>query len=162
MNQNSHFMEPGAVAFVPAWIILFITIITITMLKPKVFTQKIYLAIVIGSLMPALDDLLAFVVGPPFAHHSLFHSFIGVCLTWLIFSIFVKKSLVKYFVYGNLIHIFFNFFFDHLTLFFPFTYREFGLAHIIMVDTYWIKAIFYPAIFLLFGFSIFKYFSKYK
>ena len=85
MNPKAYYMKPGAVASIPGWIILFITILTIAILFPSLFLSNqtnlqypintFLFAFLIGSLLPTFDDLFAFLFGPPFAHHSLFHSF---------------------------------------------------------------------------------------
>lgn len=166
-------MESGAVAFVPGWIILLITVITLALFFPKLFSMSqktspsnifnpYLLAFIVGSLMPIFDDLLAFVFGPPFAHHSIFHSLIGPLITYLLFRLISTNQIARYALFGNLYHIMFNFYLDYVTLFFPFTYREFGLADIIGVSTYWLKVIHYPIIFLLFVFSIVRYFRTLK
>lgn len=174
INPSAHFMEAGSVAFIPGWIILLITIITLALLFPKLFsvTQKLasetrifnphLLAFILGSLMPVFDDLLTFIFGPPFAHHSLFHSFIGTATTYFLFRIIATREAAKYAFFGNLYHILFNFYLDYVTFFFPFSYREFGLTDIIRVSTYWLKAIHYPIILLLFVFSIVRYFRALK
>jgi len=175
MNSTAHFMQPGSVAFIPAWIILEITAITIVILFPQFFKGKLtkntfsnqvvstpFIAFIIGSLMPIFDDLFAFLFGPPFAHHSLFHSFFGVMITYILFRIISNSTYAKHAVLGNLLHIFFNFYFDYLTLFFPLTYQEFGLTDIIKVNTYFIKAVNYPIIFILFAFAILKFFHQQK
>lgn len=172
MNPQAHFMPPGAVAFIPGWIWLFIIILTLAMLFPKLFipnkvAQKTIvnpylLSFIIGSLMPIGDDLLAFLLGPPLAHHSLFHSLSGSLVTLVIFKIISTSQIAKYAFYGNLFHIFFNYYFDFVTLLFPFTYQEFGLTDIVKIHTYWIKTISYPAILLLFGLAILKFFIRYR
>lgn len=164
MHPKAHRMAPGTVAFIPGWVILFITILILAVLFPSLFPQpitvqskliNIYLfAFIIGSLMPTFDDLFAFLFGPPFAHHSLFHSFFGSILTFIIFFIFSDPEVAKYAFFGNIYHIFFNFYLDYVTPFFPFTYREFGLTDIIKISTYWIKVVNYPIILLLFAFAV--------
>lgn len=174
INPAAHFMEPGTVAFVPGWIILLITVITLTLLFPKLFLvnhklsseNKIFnsylLAFIVGSLMPVFDDLLAFIFASPFAHHSLFHSLLGVALTYFLFRVISTHPIAKYAFFGNLYHIFFNFYLDYVTFFWPFTYREFGFTEFVRVDTYWLKAVNYPIAFLLFMFSIVRYFRALK
>lgn len=172
MNPQAHFMPPGTVAFIPGWIWLFIIILTLAMLSPKLFIPKkadkeaiispYLLSFIIGSLMPIGDDLLTFLLGPPLAHHSLFHSILGSLITFTIFKLISTNQIAKYAFYGNLFHIFFNYYFDFVTLFFPFTYQEFGLTDIIKIHTYWIKAVSYPAILLLFGLAILKFFIQYR
>lgn len=162
-------MKPGTVAFVPGWIILFITILTLATLFPSFFQSEqiskqliinpFLFAFILGSLMPAFDDLLAFLFGPPFAHHSLFHSLIGVLLTYLLFLLIGTSDIAKYALLGNLYHILFNFYLDYVTPFFPFTYREFGLTNLIRVSTYWLKVIHYPIIFILFAWAVFTFFN---
>lgn len=169
IHAKAHHMKPGAVAFIPGWIILLITILTLAILIPSLFPEpktvqsqliNIYLlAFIIGSLIPAFDDILAFLFGPPFAHHSLFHSFFGSILTFFFFLILSSSEIAKYALLGNLYHIFFNFYLDYVTLFFPLTYREFGLTDIIKISTYWLKAIHCPIIFVLFAYAIFKFFT---
>lgn len=162
MSPTAHHMKPGAVAFIPGWILLFITILTLAILYPGVFEttnpsqviSSLLLAFILGSLMPAFDDLFAFCFGPPFAHHSLFHSFLGIMVTFLIFYIFAGSNIAIYAALGNSYHIFFNFFLDYTTLFFPLTYREFGLTDIIRLSTYQIKVVFYPLILLLFAYAV--------
>lgn len=161
-------MKPGDVAFIPGWIILFITILTGTVFFPWLFPAgqnnpqypiNAYLfAFIIGSLIPTFDDLLAFLFGPPFAHHSLFHSFIGSAITFILFLILGGPEIAKYAFLGNLYHIFFNFYLDVVTLFFPFSNREFGLTSITGISTYWLKVIHYPIIFILFTFAIVNFF----
>lgn len=171
MNNSAHFMQPGSVAFVPPWIIFEIAVITIALLFPKLFkdnTTKPFriasvisaplVAFITGSLVPILDDFFAFLFGPPFAHHSLFHSLMGIIITYMLFRLISKQEYAIFAVLGNLFHIFFNFYFDYLTLFFPFTYREFGLTDIIGINTYLIKITHYPIIFILFAFAILKFF----
>lgn len=170
MNAKAHRMAPGAVSFIPGWIMLFITILILALFFPSLFpysqisqSQLInayFLAFIIGSLMPAFDDLFAFLFGPPFAHHSLFHSFFGSILTYFFFLILGGSEIAKYALFGNLYHIFFNFYLDYVTLFFPLTYREFGLTDIIKVSTYWIKAIHYPLILLLFVIAVFAFLNR--
>ncbi len=170
MNATAHFMEPGTIAFVPGWIILLITIFTFSILFPRVFPKSkkeflinpYLLAFIIGSLMPVFDDLFPFVFGKPFAHHSLFHSLIGVGLTFLIFRIFSTTKIAKYAFGGNLAHIFFNFYLDRVTLLFPFTYQEWGLTDLTAISTYWLKVINYPIIFLLFAWAIIRFFLNFK
>lgn len=172
MNPSSHFMQPGSVAFIPAWIILLMATFTIAMLFPKLFDKSnpdkkeilnpFLIAFVVGTLMPVFDDLLAFTFGPPFAHHSLFHSFLGPLITYVLFRIIGNQTIAKYAVAGNLLHIFFNFYLDYVTLFFPFTYQEFGLTDLIKISTAWLKIISYPIILILFSFSVVKFFYRYK
>lgn len=168
MNAKAHRMAPGAVSFIPGWIMLFITILTLALFFPSLFPPQMsqsqlintyLLVFIIGSLMPAFDDLFAFLFGPPFAHHSLFHSLFGSTLTYFFFLILGGSEIAKYAVFGNLYHIFFNFYLDYVTLFFPLTYREFGLTDIVKVSTYWIKASHYPIILLLFAIAIFTFFA---
>lgn len=171
-HPEFHFMEPGSVAFIPGWIILFLTILTLAILFPRLFQlsnkkqstiiNPYLLAFIVGSLMPVFDDILAFVFGPPFAHHSLFHSFFGSILTFLFFRTSSSQAIAKFAFFGNLYHIFFNFYFDYVTLFFPITYREFGLTDILHISTYWIKATHYPLIFGLFAYAVLKHFLAYK
>src|SRR3989344_139636 len=124
MNPGAHFMEPGIVVFIPPWILLLIVILTVA-IHPwgiKLFHNKheqkdlpinpLLLAFIIGSMMPAFDDLLAFIFGPPFAHHSVFHSFSGTALTYIIFLMISTKHIAKYALFGNFVHILFNFYFD--------------------------------------------------
>jgi len=170
IHPQAHYMEPGTVAFIPGWIILFIFILGIALICPKLFgknDQKFpitppLLAFTAGSLMPAFDDLFAFVFGPPFAHHSLFHSLMGASLTYVLFLIISTKPLAKYALFGNLTHITFNFYLDFTTLFFPFTYQEQGLSNLIHINTYWLKAIHYPIILLIFLFGTLKFFRQQK
>lgn len=168
MNSSAHFMKPGTVAFVPGWIILFIVILSVGMLFPEIFKypknqeaslNPAFLAFIIGSLMPIFDDLLAFIIGKPFAHHCLFHSLIGSFFTYIFFLI-LAPNVVNYAFFGNLTHIFFNFYLDRVTLLFPFSYREFGLTDFIGLSTYNLKVIHYPLIFLMFGFSVLKFFLQ--
>jgi len=167
INKKSHFMKPGAVAFIPGWIMLFILVLTLAIFFPDFFGKSLnnypfsigLLAFILGSLMPAFDDLFGFVFGPPFAHHSLFHSFAGLFVTYIIFLVIGDQSIAQYALYGNATHIIFNYYLDYTTLFFPFTYREFGLTHIIKIHTYWIKAINYPIILLAFALALLKIFS---
>lgn len=174
INPGARFMEPGTIGFIPPWIMLLIVVLTLAInpWSSKLFhsndKQKdspispLLLAFIIGSLMPAFDDLLTFVFGPPFAHHSVFHSLVGSLLTYVIFIAISTKNIAKYALFGNFAHILFNFYFDRLTLFFPLTYQEFGLTDIININTYWIKAIHYPIILLLFFYSLLKYFLQFK
>lgn len=174
INPAAHFMEPGAVAFVPGWIILLITVITLALLFPKLFSispqtaspSKIFnpylLAFIVGSLMPIFDDLLAFVFGPPFAHHSIFHSLIGPLITYLLFRLISTDQIAKYALFGNLYHVVFNFYLDRVTLLFPFTYQEWGLTDLTAISTYWLKVINYPIIFLLFAWAIIRFFLNFK
>ena len=162
-NPKSHFITPGAIDFVPAWVILYIAIFTYTLFNSKKFTLSTFLAFSIGAVLPAIDDLLAFVIGPPFTHHSLFHSIIlGPTVTYLFFKIISNHKHAKMAFLGDLTHIFFNFYFDSLALLFPLTYQEFGLSDLAYLNTYWIKATHYPVIFLLFFISIVKYFHQFK
>lgn len=161
-NPSAHFMEAGAIGFVPAWIILLTTILTFAMLKPKFFRHHTFFAFVIGSLMPVLDDLFAFVFGPPFAHHSVFHSLFGPVISFLLFLLISNKRVAKFAFLGNLYHIIFNLYFDRATPLFPFTYQEFGLTDALGINTYWIKAAHYPIIFILFACAVIKFFTKYK
>lgn len=165
MNPTAHYMIPGTVAFIPGWILLFITILTLAILQPTLFIytgsssygniiSPFLLIFTIGSLMPAFDDLFAYIFGKPFAHHSLFHSFAGTVTTFIIFYFLGGFEIGKYALLGNFYHIFFNFFLDYTTLLFPLTYREFGLTHIIKITTYQIKVVFYPLILLIFGWAI--------
>lgn len=173
MNPKSYFMSPGAISFIPGWIWLLMVVFTVGLLFPRVFNPKktdtkisnnlinpYFLAFIIGSLMPAFDDLLAFVFGPPFAHHSLFHSLFGSLITLLIFRGLSTPKVAIYAFFGNLTHTTFNFYLDTVTPFFPFIYQEWGLTHITKVNTYWLKVIHYPLILVLFGFSILKYYRK--
>lgn len=170
MHPKARYMKPGAVAFIPGWVILFITILTGAILFPSLFPTEPYygtypinsllLVFLIGSLTPTFDDFFAFLFGPPFAHHSLFHSFAGSILTYLGFLILGGSEVAKYAFFGNLYHIFFNFYLDIVTPFFPLSYREYGLTNIIKVSTYWIKAIHYPIIFMLFAFAVVSFFNK--
>lgn len=165
-NPGAHFIEPGSVDFVPAWIIMIITILEAAIIFPKFFTEDresklkvispFLLFFFFGSLMPIFDDILAFLFGPPFAHHSVFHSLFGTGLTFITFSLLTTKRLALFALFGNLYHVFFNFYFDYVTLFFPLTYGQYGLTDITGLDTYWIKAITYPVIFLVFLFLIVK------
>lgn len=164
MNPQASFVQPGSVDFVPAWIIMIITVIEISLVFPKFFNHNrktsqekgvriispVLLFFLFGSLMPIFDDIFAFLFGPPFAHHSVFHSIPGAILTFAIFRILSTERLALHALFGNLYHIFFNFYFDSTTLFFPLTYQQYGLSDLIKVNTYWIKAIHYPIIF--FGF----------
>lgn len=155
MHPKAHYMKPGAVAFIPGWVILFITILTGAILFPSLFPNNTILFIfIIGSLLPVFDDLLAFIFGPPFAHHSLFHSFPGVILTYFFFFLTGGGEIAKYAFLGNMYHIFFNFYLDVVTPFFPFSYREFGLTSITRISTYWLKVINYPIIFILFAYAV--------
>lgn len=148
-------MKPGAVAFIPGWVILFITILTAAILFPSLFPNNTLLFMfIIGSLLPVFDDLLAFLFGPPFAHHSLFHSFAGSALTYLFFFLTGGSEIAKYAFWGNMYHIFFNFYLDVVALYFPFSYREFGLTSLTRVSTYWLKVIHYPIIFILFAYAV--------
>ncbi|EKD90385.1 MAG: hypothetical protein ACD_31C00005G0011 [uncultured bacterium] len=166
INPQSHFMAPGAVAFIPGWIWLEMIIFIIVVFKPNIFKYNSksnqiispYLFVfIIGSLMPAFDDILAFLFGPPFAHHSLFHSILGSLLTFLFFRTFSNKKIALFALAGNLLHTLFNFYLDYVSLFFPLTYQEFGLTDILKISTYWLKVINYPIILILFIYSIFKY-----
>lgn len=167
LNPNSHYMQPGAVAFIPGWIILFLTIIILLLAFPQVFkTKKDYpkqiispllLAFIIGSLMPIIDDLSAFIFGPPFAHHSFFHSIFGLIITYSLFRFLSTTEIAKYSFLGNLYHLFFNYYLDRTTLFFPFTYNEYGLTDLIGVSTYNLKAINYPLIFIALIIFLIKY-----
>lgn len=167
MSKSSHFMKPGAVAFIPGWVILFIIILSVGMLWPNIFDSsenqntllinRVFLAFIIGALMPVFDDLLAFMLGKPFAHHSLFHSLIGSAITYFIF-ILLSPEVALFALYGNLSHTFFNFYLDRVAFFFPLSYREYGLADILKTSTYMMKVIHYPIIFLLFGLAVFKFF----
>lgn len=165
MNSEAHYMKPGAVAFIPGWVLLFITILTLTILKPDIFFISVQsshqqiispflLAFILGSLMPAFDDLFTYIFGRPFAHHSLFHSFFGLVITYLVFYIVSNPTVAIYAIFGNIYHIFFNFLLDYTTLFFPLTYREFGLTDIIKLSTYQIKVVFYPLILVLFAYAV--------
>lgn len=163
-------MQPGTVAFIPGWIILLIVILTISLAFPKLFFCKnssknsnqiinpLLLALIIGSLMPAFDDFLAFVFGPPFAHHSLFHSFLGPILTFILFRIISNPRITKFAVLGNICHILFNFYLDYVAFLYPLTNKEFGLSNLVHLSTYNLKVIHYPIIFLLFAFFSLKYF----
>lgn len=171
INPKTRFVEPGTVAFIPGWIMLFITILSFALLFPGFFKDKktkgspispTFLAFIVGSLMPAFDDLFAFVFGPPFAHHSLFHSLAGAGLIYLIFRVISTKNLAKYAFWGNTTHIVFNFYLDFTTLLFPLTYQEFGLSGLTGISTYWLKAIHYPLILFFFIYSVVKYFWSQK
>lgn len=165
MSQNAHFMQGGAVAFVPGWVILFIIILSVGVIWPDFFGKDesreiinpAFFAFIVGSLMPVFDDLLAYIIGKPFAHHSLFHSPIGSLLTFLIFLI-IGEQYAMYALTGNLSHIFFNFYLDRVTLIFPLSYREFGLADFLKITTRTMKVIHYPVIFLGFTYAIVKFF----
>lgn len=170
-NPEAHFMDPGTIAFIPGWIILLITIFTFAILYPGLFKRvkhknslinPFFFAFIIGSLMPVFDDLLTFIFGPPFAHHSVFHSLLGAALTYGIFLTISTKQIAKYALLGNLFHTFFNFYFDRVALFFPLAYQEFGLSDIVNINTYWIKAVHYPVIFVLFAWSVVKFFRAQK
>lgn len=174
MNPQAHFMTPGVVAFIPGWIWLFIIILVIIMSYPKFFQQKLdhpnntliinplLLAFIIGSLVPVFDDIFPFLFGPPFAHHSLFHSFLGSSLTYIMFRIISTRQIAKFAFFGNLFHIIYNYYFDYVTIFFPFTYQEFGLTDLIKVNTYWIKAISYPIILVTFFLAALNFFTQQK
>ena len=167
-NPQTHFIQPGSINFIPAWILLLITIFTISFWFPKKFYKKnslispLLLAFILGSLMPAFDDLLTYLFGPPFAHHSLFHSLVtGPALTFVLFLLISKKRTVaKYAVLGNLSHSLFNFYFDSVALLFPLTYQEWGLTDLIRIQSYWIKATHYPFLLTLFSLGIIKFFRK--
>ncbi len=169
MNPKAYYMKPGAVASIPGWIILFITILTIAILFPSLFLSNqtnlqypintFLFAFLIGSLLPTFDDLFAFLFGPPFAHHSLFHSFLGATFTFIFFFILADDQVAKYALFGNLYHIFFNFYLDVVTPFFPFSYREFGLTSLTRISTYWLKVVHYPIIFILFAWAIIIFFK---
>lgn len=166
MKRQPHIMLAGSIAFIPGWILLFITILSLAMLSPNLFQggdihkpfqqviSPLLLVFMIGSLMPAFDDLFAFVFGPPFAHHSLFHSFLGCFITFGFFFLTSGAEIAKFALFGNLYHIAFNFILDYVTIFFPLTYREFGLTDLIGKTTYQIKIILYPVILIIFGFAI--------
>lgn len=172
INPESHFMKPGAVSLIPGWIWLEMIIFILAVLKPNLFKfnlknrnyliSPLLFAFFIGSLMPVFDDILAFLFGPPFAHHSLFHSFLGSLLTFLIFRSISKFEIALYALAGNLLHIFFNFYLDYVSLFFPLTYQEFGLTDILRINTYWLKIIHYPILLIFFTYSIYKYFLTLK
>lgn len=168
MHSRAHYMKPGAVAFIPGWIILFITILEVAILFPSFFPggsvnlypiNSFLFAFIIGSLLPSFDDLFAFVFGPPFAHHSLFHSLPGAVLTYIFFFLLAGSEVAGYAFFGNLYHIFFNFYLDVVTLFFPFTHREFGLTNLTGISTYWLKVINYPIIFILFAWAIITFYK---
>lgn len=168
-NSQSYFIEPGSINFIPAWIMLLIAVLAIALAFPAKFAKKgrpidpFLLAFISGSLMPAFDDLLTFVFGPPFAHHSLFHSVLtGPLITYLLFYFLGKKKIATYAVIGNLTHTFFNFSLDTVALFFPVTYEEWGLTNIIFVNTYWIKAFVYPFLLTAFSVAILRYFKTQK
>lgn len=166
MNPAASFIQPGSVDFVPAWIIMIIVITELVIIFPKFFTYSkqsklkiispLLLFFFFGSLMPIFDDILAFLFGPPFAHHSVFHSLFGSILTFTIFRLLSTNKIALYAFYGNLFHILFNFYFDTVTLFFPLTYQQYGFTDLIKLSTYWIKAITYPVIFSVFLFLIVK------
>lgn len=170
MNPKAHFMTPGSVGFIPPWVFLFIVIITFACFFPKFFkhpksnniVSPYLFAFIIGSIMPIFDDLSAFIFGPPFAHHSIFHSLLGSVLTYFLFRVISSPDIAKYAFLGNLTHTFFNFYFDYVALFFPITYQEFGLTDILRIDTYWIKALHYPIILVLFLASILRFFLSQK
>lgn len=167
MSPEANFIQPGSVDFVPAWIIMIITIIELSLIFPKIFIHNrdtklkiispLLLFFFFGSLMPIFDDLLTFIFGPPFAHHSVFHSMTGALLTFAIFRVISTNRLALYAFYGNFFHIFFNFYFDAVTLFFPLTYQQYGLTDLVALSTYWIKAIHYPIIFLGFLYLMVKF-----
>lgn len=168
-HPDAYFADPGSINFIPAWVILLVVIITFALLRPKIFAHKntlispLLLAFILGSLMPVFDDLLTYLFGPPFAHHSLFHSVItGPLITYTLFLLIGNRLLAKYAVVGNLTHTLFNFTFDVVALFFPLTYQEFGLTNIIFVSTYWIKALGYPVILILLFYSITRFFRSFK
>jgi hypothetical protein len=125
--------------------------------KGKVISP-LYLAVLIGTLAPAFDDLLAFVFGSKFAHHSLFHSMFGPLIVFLSFLVISKRKVAWFAAAGNMAHILFNFTFDRITPFFPLSFREWGLGDMIGVNTYWIKAICYPFILFVFIFSVIRYY----
>lgn len=166
INPKAHYMKPGAVAFIPGWILLFITILTWAIFFPGFFSNShldkpyiqiispLLLSFLIGSLMPAFDDLFAYLFGPPFAHHSLFHSFFGSLITFLFFYLISTPDIAMYAFLGNLYHICFNAILDYVTLFFPLSYREFGLTDLVGFSTYQIKILFYPLILILFGLAV--------
>lgn len=170
INPSAHFMQQGAVAFIPGWIWLQMLIFVIAVFLPYFFQYNAkkaaispYLfAFFIGSLMPVFDDLLAFVFGPPFAHHSLFHSLLGSVITYLIFRLLFNKEVAKYAFFGNILHILFNFYLDYVTFLFPLTYQEFGLTDITHISTYWLKVIHYPILLLLFAVAVYKYLRQFK
>lgn len=172
MNPKAHFMTPGAIGFIPPWVFLFLIILTFSILFPKLFRHSktksetlvnpYLLAFIIGSMMPIFDDISAFILGPPFAHHSLFHSLLGSVVTYLLFLGISNSRIAKYAFLGNLTHTFFNFYFDYVTLFFPISYQEFGLTDIFKIDTYWIKAFHYPIILILFLSTMLRFFLHQK
>lgn len=165
-HPESHYMKAGAIAFVPGWIVLFMITLTLSIFAPSLFPGSDFdnsypirttlFFFIIGSLMPAFDDLFAFVFGPPFAHHSLFHSFLGAAITYIIFFLIGESVVANYAVLGNLFHIFFNFYLDYVTIFFPVTYKEFGLTDFVKITTYGLKVIHYPIIFLVFTLAVLK------
>lgn len=167
MNPSAHMMKPGTVAFIPGWIILQMIIITIAVWFPNIFQGNLYqgvisvyfLAFIIGSLIPVFDDILAFIFGPPFAHHSLFHSLFGSLLIYSVTRLFIGEQLVLYISTGQIVHIIFNYYLDYVTLFFPISYQEWGLTDITRISTYWLKAIHYPLILVCFLLSILKVFN---
>ena len=169
MDPKSHFMEPGAVAFVPGWVILFIIILSMGAVFPGLFVSNnnlgsnvinpAFFAFIVGSLMPVFDDLLAYIFGKPFAHHSLFHSFLGPIITYVFFLV-LSPNYASYAFMGNLSHSFFNFYLDRVAFFFPFSYKEHGLSDLVGVGTRALKAIHYPLIFLFFAYSLLKFFLR--
>ena len=163
-NPKSHFLQPGSISFIPGWIWLLFIILGIGMTWPKIIKERpLFFAFIIGSLMPTFDDLFAFVFGPPFAHHSVFHSLLlGPPLTYALFYFLSNTKVAKYALLGDIVHIAFNFSLDYVALFFPISYQEFGLTDIFHVSTYGLKIIFYPVILLFFWYSVIRYFLQFK
>jgi len=89
-----------------------------------------FLCFIIGTLINALDDVLALTVGLPFRHHSLFHSFTGVALNFAFFYLVFNRGYGIYSAAGELWHILFNWLSGDVPLFFPFTDQIFGLRFI--------------------------------
>jgi len=89
-----------------------------------------FLCFIIGTLINALDDVLALTVGLPFRHHSLFHSFTGVALNFAFFYLVFNRGYGIYSAAGELWHILFNGLSGDVPLFFPFTDQIFGLHFI--------------------------------
>lgn len=88
------------------------------------------LIMIVGVSAPILDDVLAFIVGPPFSHHSFFHSLFGPLAMYLCFFFLLNKDFARYAAMGNAIHVIFNFV-DSTSLFFPFVFRGIGLSTIL-------------------------------
>lgn len=104
------------------------------------------LLFIIGFIIPSLDDISTFIIGAPFSHLSLFSSFLGVLLVYLFFIILFKYQLAIFVVFGQLSFLAYEFIFDSIPPFFPFSKVTVGLSNLTPIPLIILKAIIYPTI----------------